>query len=55
MIGVYYQSNCYPYINNDCSVGLVVELFTPRFGLLGIIGLAAFILFFYGHLVAGLS
>ena len=36
-------------------LGLVVELFTPRFGLQGIIGLAAFLLFFYGHLVTVLA
>ena len=36
-------------------LGLVVELFTPRFGFPGIIGLAAFLLFFYGHLVTGLA
>jgi membrane-bound serine protease (ClpP class) len=36
-------------------LGLVVELFTPRFGIPGIIGLSAFLLFFYGHLVAGLA
>ena len=36
-------------------LGLVVELFTPRFGLPGIIGLSAFLLFFYGHLVTGIA
>ena len=36
-------------------LGLVVELFTPRFGIPGIIGLSAFLLFFYGHLVTGLA
>jgi membrane-bound serine protease (ClpP class) len=36
-------------------LGFVVELFTPRIGLPGIVGLAAFLLFFYGHLVVGLA
>jgi membrane-bound serine protease (ClpP class) len=36
-------------------IGLVVELFTPRFGLPGMIGLTAFFLFFYGHLVTGVA
>jgi membrane-bound serine protease (ClpP class) len=36
-------------------LGLVVELFTPRFGLPGIVGFSAFLLFFYGHLVEGLA
>lgn len=36
-------------------LGFVVELFTPRIGLPGIVGLSAFLLFFYGHLVVGLA
>ncbi|WP_428909173.1 NfeD family protein [Niallia sp. Krafla_26] len=36
-------------------LGLVVELFTPRFGLAGIVGIIAFLLYFYGHMVAGLA
>ena len=36
-------------------VGLVMELFTPRLGLPGVIGISAFLLFFYGHLTAGLA
>lgn len=36
-------------------VGLIVELFTPRFGLAGIVGIIAFLLYFYGHMVAGLA
>ncbi|EIJ78923.1 hypothetical protein PB1_15234 [Bacillus methanolicus PB1] len=37
------------------SLGLVVELFSPGFGLPGFIGLSTLLLFFYGHLVAGLA
>ncbi|WP_338451570.1 NfeD family protein [Niallia oryzisoli] len=36
-------------------LGFVVELFTPRIGLPGIVGTSAFLLFFYGHLVTGLA
>jgi len=36
-------------------LGFVVELFTPRIGLPGIVGALAFLLFFYGHLVTGLA
>lgn len=36
-------------------LGLVVELFTPRIGLPGFIGMLAFLLFFFSHLVAGLA
>ena len=30
-----------------------MELFTPRLGFPGLIGIAAFLLFFYGHIMAG--
>lgn len=36
-------------------IGLVIELFSPGFGLPGLTGLASLFLFFYGHLVAGLT
>jgi membrane-bound serine protease (ClpP class) len=36
-------------------LGFVIELFTPRFGLPGTLGLVSFILFFYGHMMAGLA
>lgn len=36
-------------------VGLVLELFTPAFGLSGTIGLLSFFLFFFGHLITGVS
>lgn len=37
------------------SLGIVLELFSSRFGISGIAGLIAIVLFFYGHLVAGLA
>lgn len=36
-------------------LGLVMELFTPRIGFPGIVGICAFALFFYGHLTAGIA
>lgn len=37
------------------SLGLVMELYSPGFGIPGFMGLSALLLFFYGHLVAGLA
>lgn len=37
------------------SLGLVLELYSPGFGLPGFVGLSSLLLFFYGHLVAGLA
>lgn len=37
------------------SLGIIMELFSPGFGLPGFIGLSALFLFFFGHLVAGLT
>ena len=37
------------------SLGLVLELYSPGFGLPGFMGLSSLLLFFYGHLVAGLA
>lgn len=37
------------------SLGLVVELYSPGFGLPGIAGISSLLLFFYGHLVSGLA
>lgn len=34
-------------------LGLVIELFSPGFGLPGVIGIISFVLFFYGHMVEG--
>ncbi len=36
-------------------LGLVMELFTPRLGLPGLVGVAAFLLFFYGHIMTGMA
>lgn len=37
------------------SLGLVIELYSPGFGLPGIMGLSSLLLFFYGHMIAGLA
>nr|WP_313771796.1 nodulation protein NfeD [Neobacillus niacini] len=37
------------------SLGLVLELYSPGFGIPGFMGLSSLLLFFYGHLVAGLA
>ncbi|WP_066312010.1 nodulation protein NfeD [Bacillus sp. FJAT-29814] len=37
------------------GVGIVLELFSPKFGLAGFIGIGALLLFFYGHFQAGLA
>lgn len=44
-----------PILLSIASLGLVVELYTPGFGIAGIMGLIALLLFFYGHFVAGLA
>src|SRR5699024_10400568 len=44
-----------PILLSVASLGLVVELYTPGFGIAGIMGLVALLLFFYGHIVAGLA
>lgn len=36
-------------------LGVTIELFSPGFGVPGILGLIAFILFFFGHTVAGFA
>ncbi len=45
----------YSILLSVASLGLIVELYSPGFGVPGIMGLAALILFFYGHIVAGLA
>lgn len=37
------------------SLGLVLELYSPGFGLPGMVGISSFLLFFYGHYIAGLA
>ncbi|WLR49889.1 nodulation protein NfeD [Bacillus tianshenii] len=44
-----------PILLSIASLGLVVELYSPGFGIPGIMGASALVLFFYGHLVAGLA
>lgn len=44
-----------PILLSIGSLGLVLELYSPGFGIPGIMGASALLLFFYGHLVAGLA
>ena len=44
-----------PILLSIASIGLVMELYSPGFGVPGTMGLAAIGLFFYGHLIAGLA
>ncbi|WP_342505231.1 nodulation protein NfeD [Sporosarcina sp. FSL K6-2383] len=44
-----------PILLSIASLGLVLELYSPGFGVPGTMSLIAFVLFFYGHLVAGLA
>lgn len=44
-----------PILLSLASLGLIVELYSPGFGVPGIMGLVSLILFFYGHIVAGLA
>ncbi|MFS0612642.1 nodulation protein NfeD [Lederbergia ruris] len=44
-----------PILLSIASLGLVLELYTPGFGVAGGMGLTALILFFYGHYIAGLA
>ncbi len=44
-----------PILLSIASLGLIVELYSPGFGVPGTMGLVALILFFYGHVVAGLA
>lgn len=37
------------------GLGLVLELYSPGFGIAGSIGLASLLLFFFGHLIAGFA
>ncbi|HEY4602678.1 MAG TPA: nodulation protein NfeD [Cerasibacillus sp.] len=44
-----------PILLSIASLGLIVELYSPGFGVPGTMGLVSLILFFYGHVVAGLA
>ncbi|MDY0396724.1 nodulation protein NfeD [Virgibacillus halophilus] len=44
-----------PILLSIASLGLIVELYSPGFGVPGSMGIAALLLFFYGHVVAGLA
>lgn len=44
-----------PILLSIGSLGLIVELYSPGFGVAGTMGIASLLLFFYGHLVAGLA
>ncbi len=44
-----------PILLSIAGLGLVVELYSPGFGVPGTMAIIAFVLFFYGHLVAGLA
>ncbi|PSL41214.1 membrane-bound serine protease (ClpP class) [Planomicrobium soli] len=44
-----------PILLSIAFLGLLLELFTPGIGIPGIIGLSSLLLFFYGHMVAGLA
>ena len=37
------------------GVGIVIELFSPKFGVPGFIGVIALLLFFYGHFQSGMA
>lgn len=44
-----------PILLSVASLGLIVELYSPGFGVAGTMGLVALVLFFYGHFIAGLA
>lgn len=44
-----------PILLSIASLGLVLELYSPGFGLPGGMGIGALLLFFYGHYAAGLA
>lgn len=44
-----------PILLSFAGLGLLLELFTPGVGIPGLVGLTFLMLFFYGHLVAGLA
>lgn len=44
-----------PILLSIASLGLIVELYSPGFGVPGSMGVLALVLFFYGHIIAGLA
>lgn len=44
-----------PILLSVASLGLIVELYSPGFGVAGTMGIIALLLFFYGHIIAGLA
>ncbi|SDY51737.1 membrane-bound serine protease (ClpP class) [Evansella caseinilytica] len=44
-----------PILLSIGSLGLVLELYSPGFGIPGIMGITALMLYFFGHLVAGFA
>ena len=44
-----------PILLSIAGLGLVVELYSPGFGVPGTMAIISLVLFFYGHLVAGLA
>ncbi|MET3574728.1 membrane-bound serine protease (ClpP class) [Bhargavaea ullalensis] len=44
-----------PILLSIAGLGLIVELYSPGFGVPGTMGITALLLFFYGHMVAGLA
>ena len=44
-----------PILLSVASLGLIVELYSPGFGVPGTMGIISLILFFYGHIIAGLA
>ncbi|TFE01108.1 NfeD family protein [Jeotgalibacillus salarius] len=44
-----------PILLSVASLGLVLELYSPGFGIAGSMGIGALLLFFFGHLIAGLA
>ncbi|WP_413380130.1 NfeD family protein [Alkalihalobacillus sp. 1P02AB] len=44
-----------PILLSIGSLGLVLELYSPGFGIPGIMGISALLLFFFGHMIAGFA
>ncbi|WP_245628031.1 NfeD family protein [Shouchella shacheensis] len=44
-----------PILLSVGSLGLILELYSPGFGIPGIMGISALLLFFFGHMVAGFA